>query len=80
MTDGFPEREPSAADLAAIEKEWPRIAADLAALDREFAALTGAGGVDELAGRRARRAARRVLAVRPVPGVVAGVPWGGDAA
>lgn len=35
------EREPTAADLAAIEAEWPQIEADLAVLDREIAEVLG---------------------------------------
>ena len=53
--------EPTAADLAAIEAEWPVIAEDLAALDREIAALTLGDRLDELAVRRARRKARGAL-------------------
>ena len=80
MTDGFPEREPSAADLAAIEAEWPQIARDLAALDGQIRRLVAADRVDELAVRRDRRARRRVL--RPAAGRVAvvAVRFGGDAA
>ncbi|KDA44973.1 hypothetical protein BMG523Draft_00098 [Frankia sp. BMG5.23] len=32
-------RDPTRAELAAIEREWPAIAADLAALDAEIAAI-----------------------------------------
>lgn len=33
------DREPTPAELAAIEAEWPAIEADLAALDQEIRAL-----------------------------------------
>ncbi|EFC85726.1 DUF6284 family protein [Parafrankia sp. EUN1f] len=36
------EREPTRAELAAIEAEWPSIAADLAEVDREIAAIQAA--------------------------------------
>ncbi|CUU57841.1 hypothetical protein Ga0074812_11543 [Parafrankia irregularis] len=36
------EREPTRAELAAIEAEWPSIAADLAEVDREIAAIRAA--------------------------------------
>jgi len=78
VTDGLPEREPSAADLAAIEEEWPVIVRDLAVLDAEIRSLTGSGRVDELAVRRVRRARRRVLA--PARVGVRVVRYGGDAA
>lgn len=50
--------EPSAADLAAIEAEWPLIAAELDLLDAEIAVLYAAdhGGPTALDWRRVRRA------------------------
>jgi hypothetical protein len=76
MTDKGSGREPSAADLAAIEAEWPQIEADLAVLEGEIRGLVAADRVDELEVRRVRRAGRRVL--RPV--AVHVVRFGGDAA
>lgn len=55
--------EPSAADLAAIEQEWPLIAAELDLLDAEIAVLSTEGRVSALDRRRVRRAERRVLEV-----------------
>lgn len=62
--------EPSAADLAAIEAEWPLIEAELALLDAEIRVLCAAGRLSPLDWRRTRRAVRRVLAARvcAVPG------------
>jgi hypothetical protein len=56
--------EPSAADLAAIEVEWPLIEAELSLVDAEIRVLTAEGGPSPLDWRRLRRAERRVLAVR----------------
>lgn len=71
--------EPTAAELGAIEAEWPSIAEDLARLDQEIVALTSQARVSELDVRRVRRARRAVL--RPVPLVlVRRVPAGGEAA
>jgi hypothetical protein len=53
--------EPTAADLAAIESEWPLIEADLAVLDAEIAALGHAVGPTPLDWRRLRRSRRRLL-------------------
>jgi hypothetical protein len=53
--------EPSAADLAAIEAEWPLIEAELGVLDAEIAALTAPAGPSPLDWRRLRRARRRML-------------------
>ena len=58
------DREPTAAELAAIEAEWPLIEAELAALDEQIAALNLVGHGSELDRRRVRRAERRVLAAR----------------
>ncbi|WP_435826255.1 DUF6284 family protein [Micromonospora carbonacea] len=54
--------EPTVADLAAIEQEWPLIAADLDLLDAEIAMLYAAddGGPTALDWRRLRRAEARV--------------------
>lgn len=54
--------EPTAADLAEIEAEWPVIEAELAVLDAEIAALANPGGPSPLDQRRIRRARRRLLA------------------
>ncbi|MEV6375799.1 DUF6284 family protein [Micromonospora musae] len=50
--------EPTAADLAAIESEWPLIAADLDLLDAEITMLYAEdrGGPSPLDWRRLRRA------------------------
>jgi hypothetical protein len=56
--------EPTAADLAAIEAEWPLIDAELGVLDAEIAMLAVAGGPSPLDWRRLRRAQRRVLGAR----------------
>jgi hypothetical protein len=61
MAEEVPEREPSAAELVAIEAEWPRIEAGLAAVDDQIRRLVAGPGVDELSTRRARRVGRRVL-------------------
>ncbi|WP_083933555.1 DUF6284 family protein [Kribbella catacumbae] len=55
--------EPTAADLAAIEREWPLIAAELDLLDAEISLLGLSGFVSAMDHRRVRRAKRRVLAV-----------------
>ena len=55
--------EPTAAELAEIEREWPLIAAELDLLDAEIAVLSAEGRVSKLARRRVRRAERRVLEV-----------------
>ncbi|GLZ02426.1 DUF6284 family protein [Actinoplanes sp. NBRC 103695] len=68
VTDG-----PSAADLRAVEAEWPLIAAELDLLDAEISNIYAAdhGGPSPLDWRRLRRAEARVtrvaaeLAVRP---------------
>jgi len=55
--------EPTAADLAAIEAQWPLIEAELALHDAQIAALRP-GGPAPLDWRRVRRAARAVLAAQ----------------
>jgi len=63
ITDlGSPGREPTAADLAAIEAEWPLIEAELAVVDAEVRLLSAAGGPSPLDWRRLRRAERQTLA------------------
>ncbi|MFJ8582642.1 DUF6284 family protein [Micromonospora sp. NPDC093277] len=54
--------EPAAADLAAIDREWPLIAAELDLLDAEITMLYAEdhGGPTELDWRRLRRAEARV--------------------
>lgn len=54
--------EPTPADLAAIEQEWPLIAAELELLDAEISYITAGPAVSVLDRRRIRRAQRRVLA------------------
>jgi hypothetical protein len=53
--------EPSAADLAAIEREWPLIEAELDLLNAQIALVNAGPNVSVLDGRRARRAAHRVI-------------------
>ena len=79
MTDGLPDAEPSGAELAAIEAEWPRIAADLAVLDAEIRALSVGVGLDELGVRRARRRTRAALRAPIVRVPMTGVRFGGEA-
>ena len=65
------DREPTAEELAAIEREWPQIEADMARLDAEIAGLIYGPSAGDLAWRRYRRLARRVLAARIARGAVA---------
>ena len=60
ITDSGP-AEPTAADLAAIEAEWPLIEAELAVVDAEVRLLS-AGRPSLLDWRRLRRAERQALA------------------
>ena len=53
--------EPTAADLAAIEAEWPLIEAELAVVEAE-ARMLRPGGPAPLDWRRLRHAERQVLA------------------
>ena len=55
--------EPTAAELAAIDAEWPLIAAELDLLDAEIAVLSAGPNMSEIDRRRIRRAERRVLDV-----------------
>ncbi|MEU1883933.1 DUF6284 family protein [Micromonospora rifamycinica] len=74
------EMEPSAADLAAIDVEWPVIAAELDVLDAEISLFYAddRGGPSPLDWRRLRRAESRVTRVAAE---VAGRPaTGGQAA
>ncbi|ADB34572.1 hypothetical protein Kfla_5566 [Kribbella flavida DSM 17836] len=57
------DEEPSAADLAGIELEWPLIAAELDLLDAQIAYHNAGPSPSVLDRRRVRRAERRVLAV-----------------
>ncbi len=63
MTGGM---VPTAADLAAIEAEWPLIEAELNVVDAEVRMLCAAGGPSPLDWRRLRRLERRVLAARRI--------------
>lgn len=56
------ESEPSAAELAAIEREWPLIEAEMAVVEAETAVLCAARP-SELDWQRLRSARRRVLRV-----------------
>lgn len=61
------EREPSRAELRAIEAEWPVIAAELAVVDAEIAEARSGDHASELAAWRVRRAQARLareIAVR----------------
>jgi hypothetical protein len=53
---------PSAAELAAIDAEWPLIAAELDLLEAEISIITAGPAASVLDRRRVRRAQRRVLA------------------
>jgi hypothetical protein len=53
--------EPTAADLAGIEQEWPLIADELDLLNAEIAMITAGPNASILDRRRIRRAERRVL-------------------
>jgi hypothetical protein len=68
--------EPTLADLAAIEAEWPVIEAELDVLAAEIRLLTATAPAP-LDWRRLRRAERRVLAARRRP---APPPVGADMA
>jgi hypothetical protein len=56
-------QEPSAADLAGIEQEWPLIAAELDLLDAQIAFINAGPYASVLETRRIRRAERRVLEI-----------------
>lgn len=55
--------DPSPADLAAIEREWPLIAAELDLLDAEISYVNAGPAASTLDRRRVRRAERRVLEI-----------------
>lgn len=55
------EEQPSVADLAAIDQEWPLIVAELDLLDAEILILSAVGGPSPLDWRRLRRAEQRVM-------------------
>ena len=61
LTDLTEDREPTAAELAAIEFERPLIEAELAVVDAEIWIIRAPDGAGELAWRRLRRAQHRVL-------------------
>jgi hypothetical protein len=54
------EREPTPAELAAIDAEWPVIAAEIAVVDAEIAAARAGDRPSELDRRRLRRAQARL--------------------
>lgn len=56
--------EPTAAELAVIEAEWPVTAAELAVLDAQIRVLSVPGGPSPVDWRRLRRAQRRLLAAK----------------
>ena len=56
-------QEPSAADLAGIEREWPLIAAELDLLDAQIALINAGPYASALETRRIRRAEHRVLEI-----------------
>ncbi|MEV6411871.1 DUF6284 family protein [Kribbella sp. NPDC051718] len=55
--------EPTPADLADIEREWPLLAAELDLLDAEISYNNAGSAVSELDRRRIRRAEYRVLTI-----------------
>jgi hypothetical protein len=71
-------REPSAAELAAIDAEWPLIAAELAVVAAEAEIAAAGAAVTDLARRRLRRANRRVLSAAAM--LASGAQLGGEAA
>ncbi|MGP3979479.1 DUF6284 family protein [Streptomyces sp. KR80] len=62
VTADEPNREPTAAELDAIELEWPVIRANIELLDAQIITLDRTP--TELDQRRIRRARRKVLAAR----------------
>lgn len=62
-TEEYPDREPSAEELAAIEAEWPVIKAELALLDAEIAVIqAGRARATALDWQRVRTAERELAA------------------
>jgi hypothetical protein len=59
-TDPLAQREPTAGDLAEIEREWPLIEAEMALLDAEIMCLSANGGASPMDWHRVRRAEARV--------------------
>jgi hypothetical protein len=55
--------DPTPADLAAIEREWPLIAAELDLLDAEISYVNAGPAASTLDRRRIRRAEHRVMEV-----------------
>ncbi|MDX2974510.1 DUF6284 family protein [Kribbella solani] len=53
--------EPTSAELAAIEHEWPLIEAELDLLNAQIALINAGPSASVLDGRRVRRAAHRVI-------------------
>jgi hypothetical protein len=62
--DDWPDGEPSAAELTAIDAEMPLIHAEVELLDVRIRLMDRPGGPSELDARRVRRAERRLLAER----------------
>ena len=60
-TDPPAQPEPTAEDLAEIEREWPLIEAEMALLDAEIMCLSANGGPSPLDWHRVRRAEARVV-------------------
>lgn len=60
MTRHNPSSGPTAAELTAIQEEWPLIAAEVELVDAESALLRAPSAESELARRRVRRAEVRV--------------------
>jgi hypothetical protein len=53
--------EPTPAELAEIETEWPLIQAEIELLEAQIVILTGSAAPNDLDRQRVRRAQRRVL-------------------
>jgi hypothetical protein len=62
--DDWPDREPSAVELAAIDAEMPLIRAEVELLDVRIGLMDRPRVLSELDVRRLRRAERRLLAER----------------
>ena len=59
---GYPDEEPSAEDLAAIEEEWPVIEAEVRLLDAEIAVIrAGRARASAMDWQRVRAAEREVV-------------------
>ncbi|MEU4193158.1 DUF6284 family protein [Kribbella sp. NPDC026611] len=67
-------QEPSAADLAVIEQEWPLIEAELDLLNAEISVFNAGAAMSALDRRRVRRAERRVMTVKRRLACLAGAP------